>query len=83
VFGHRGQVRREARARVSRKRRRVLERALNVPVVDVRTFEQIERERQESRALGSSPVRRRPSLTPAEQAAAEKVRRVQGEPPPW
>jgi hypothetical protein len=70
-----------------RKRRRVLERSLNVPIVDVKTFEDSERQRREtvaqSRSLGSSGVPRRPHLSSAEQRAAELVRRVQGEPPPW
>jgi hypothetical protein len=70
-----------------RRRRRVVQGNANRGVVGVRTAEEMEGERRatrvEQRALGQPGIRVQRGLSDAEKRAAEMVRRVQGDPPPW
>ena len=52
-------------------------------VVDVKSLQRSEEERQETRRLGTSGTPTRDRLTDVQKRAAEMVRRSQGELPPW
>jgi hypothetical protein len=52
-------------------------------VVDVKSLQRSEEERQETRRLGTSGTPTRDRLTDVQKRAAEMVRQSQGELPPW